>query len=150
MTSLPDGLHPIPNGLYCVPSALAALTGEPIEVVLLPAINRHDRNAALLENVEGVHLRAAETVLTELGYACRPYKKLDVRARLRSWAERSKRYPGRNLLVATTGGRRSPGHALVVRDGRVYDNHVPLGCDGAKHPFGSCLVSYVVLVEKRR
>lgn len=35
------------------------------------------------------------------------------------WAERSKRYSGWPLLVCTSP-RRSPGHCLVLQDGRIY------------------------------
>jgi hypothetical protein len=142
-------VHPIPPGLFCVPSALCALTGQHPTAVIVPAINRHDRNASLTDNVAGVHLTAAEAVLAELGYAVRKYRHGDLRARVSTWAERSLRYPGRPLLLATTGGRRSPGHALVVADGKIYDNHLPAGAAPRAHPFSNCLVDYAVLVEKR-
>ena len=146
---MPD-IHPILNGYYCIPSALMALTGAEPTAVLLPAINRHDHNASsLTDNVAGVGLRAAEAVLAELGYAVRRYRKPDARALLRTWAERSKKYLGRNLLVCTAGGRKTPGHALVLRDGRIYDNHTPVGSAGPAHPFAVCVVDYVALVEKR-
>ena len=141
-------IHPILPGYYCVPSTLMALTGaEPTAVV--PVDRRHDRNASLTDNVAGVGLTAAEAVLAELGYAVRRYRKPDARALLRTWAERSKKYLGRNLLVCTAGGRKTPGHALVLRDGRIYDNHTPVGSAGPAHPFAVCVVDYVALVEKR-
>lgn len=143
-------IHPILNGYFCVPSALMALTGAEPASVLIPAINRHDRNASLTDNVGAVGLRAAEAVLAELGYAARRYRKPDLRARLRTWAERSRRYPGRPIMVCTSGSNRTPGHCLVLQDGRVYDNHTPVGCAGADHPFARCLVDYVALVEPRR
>ncbi len=139
--------HPIPAGLFCVPTAICALTGADPTTVVLPAINRHDRARALFGDVTGVNLeRVAIPVLAELGYRTRRYTKSDLRARLTTWAERSKRYPGRPLLV-TTGGRRT-GHALVVEDGLVYDNHAPRGVPGTEHPFARCIVDYAALVER--
>ncbi len=140
-------IHPIPNGLYCVPSAICALTGADAESVVIPAINRAERAASLLEPPAGVALRAAQRVLGELGYVVRRYRHADVRARLHTWTARSReRYPGRALLVTTSG---KPGHAVVLQDGKVYDNHLPAGALPEAHPFQHHLVDYVALVEKR-
>ncbi len=140
-------IHPIPNGLFCVPSAICALTGADAASVVIPAINRVDRAASLLEPPAGVAVTTARAVLAELGYVTRRYKQADLRARLSTWATRSaQRYPGRTLLVTTSG---RPGHALVLEDGRIYDNHLPAGAAPTAHPFSHHLVDEVLLVEKR-
>ncbi len=140
-------IYPIPDGLYCVPSAICALTGADAASVVVPAISRHTRAPDLLEPPAGVALRAARTVLAELGYRTRAYTRPDLSARLHTWATRSAtRYPGRTLLVTTSG---RPGHAVVVEDGKIYDNHLPAGAAPRAHPFSHHLVDQVLLVERR-
>ncbi len=139
-------IHPIPDGLFCVPSAICAITGADPSSVVIPAINRHDRAASLLEPPAGVAVTTARAVLAELGYVTRRYKHDDLRARLSTWAARSAtRYSGRTLFVTTSGRL---GHALVVEDGRIYDNHLPAGAAPRAHPFSHHLVDEVFLVER--
>lgn len=114
---------------------------------MVPAINRAARELSILVPPAGVSLPVAEAALRELGYHVRRYRGEDLRARLFTWARRAaERYPGRTLLVTTSG---RPGHAVVVADGRVYDNHTPRGTAGRDHPFAHALVDYVALVERR-
>lgn len=152
---LPVAVHPIPAGYYCVPSALIALTGaDPLSVVV-PAIARHSRAQDLLVPPAGVSIPVAEAVLRELGYEPRRYRgdaaSGQLSARLFTWAERSQRWPGRALLVTTRGApsRGEPGHALVVCDGRIFDNHYPAGTAPRDHPYSGDVVDYAALVERR-
>lgn len=143
-------IHPIPPGLYCVPSALCALTGADAASVIVPAINRHSRCADLLEAPAGVNVsHVARAVLEELGYRVRPYKRDaatgKLSARISTWAKRSERWPGRSILITTKGRDR---HALVVRGGRIYDNHLPTGAAPGEHPFSTALVDWAALVER--
>jgi len=143
-----NGLFPIPPGYYCVPSAIAALTGADPESVIVPAINRHARARSLLGAPAGVRMSVARAVLTELGCGVRPYRDGapagPLRAQVRTWAARSLRWSGRPVLIATAG------HALVVLDGRVHDNHAPLGAEPDAHPFGRSVVRDAMLVEGSR
>lgn len=144
-------IHPIPNGYFCVPAALAALTGEPLDAVLVPAINRHAAATDLIEAPAGVSTRVVRAVLEELGYAFRPYRAGSagpLRARLATWLARSTTWPDRSLYV-TTVGRGGGSHALAVRNGLAYDNHVPLGANRATHPFRTAIVDSVAWVERR-
>ena len=147
-------IHPIPQGYYCVPSALIALTGADPSSVIVPAINRHSGDRSLLEAPAGVNVnRVAEAVLAELGYAVRRYRHDGaagkLAARVSTWATRSLRYPGRSILLTTRHSRREPGHALVVADGLIYDNHLPAGAAPMAHPFSAAIVDYAALVERR-
>jgi len=147
-------IYPIPDGYFCVPSALIALTGASPDAVIVPAINRHAKARDLLEAPAGVNVeRVAEAVLAELGYTVRRYKRDatagKLSARVSTWASRSLRYPGRPVLITTRGDRKSPGHCLVVCDGQIYDNHIPAGAAPTEHPFSTAIVSYAALVEKR-
>lgn len=139
-------LHPIPPGLYCVPSAIAAITGAPVEAVIFPALNRAmARRDTLVGTVAGVPARAIEDALAELGYRVRQYRGDRLRAHVATWAERSAdRYPGRVLLLCTRT------HCLVVMDGKVYDNHLPHGPLGHLHPYAKTTVVYAALVELAR
>jgi hypothetical protein len=137
--------HPIPSGLFCVPTAICALTGADPAAAVIPAINRAERAESLLIPPEGVHITAIAPALRDLGYVARRYRKPDLFARLSTWARRSLRYPGRGLLVCTAGRH---GHAVAVQDGRIYDNHAPRGTGPDEHPFSRCLVDWVALVER--
>jgi hypothetical protein len=137
-------VHPIPEGLYCVPSVLCALTGDDPESVIVPAINRHAGERTLLDAPSGVTMRVAQRVLEERGYRVRPYvggASGPLRATVATWAERSRRWPGRTTLIATNA------HALVVADGRVYDNHARFGAPSSDHPFRRRMVVSAFLVE---
>ncbi len=141
-------IHPIPPGLFCVPSAIVALTGaDPVSVVV-PAINRHSGyKLGLLDTPAGVRPSVFVKVLEELGYNVRQYKSDAASGRLRAhvatWTERSKKWPGRNVLVSTGG------HALVISDGTVYDSWMPHGVSGSEHPFAATTVKWAALVERR-
>lgn len=146
-------VYHIPPGLYCVPSALCALTGADAASVIVPAINRHSRERDLLEAPAGVRVAVARAVLEELGYVVRPFR-FDapcgpLNARVATWARRTARWPGRAVFVTTRGGKKNPGHALVIADERVYDNHVAVGAGPDEHPFSRDVVSFAALVEKR-
>lgn len=137
-------IYPILNGAYCVPSALMALTGEDLESVIFPALNRHAKAQGLLTTVGGAYLEDAERVLNELGYAVRHAKTLG-KHRVATWAkqtlERNYSYP---MML---GVRR---HVVVAYQGRVYDNHAAHGPAGDKHPYAGAIVTYAVLVVPRR
>lgn len=140
-------LHPIIPGLYCVPSALYALTGHDPESVLFPALNRHGDGRALHQEVSGASIRAALAVLQELNYCVMRYKDKKDRqeiSRIEVWANRSKKfYPGFTFLVFTST------HALIIKDGRVFDNWSPHGPSGKDHPFAKTRVSEVYLVKEK-
>jgi len=140
-------LHSIIPGMFCVPSALYALTGRDPESVLFPALNRHGAGRALLAHVTGATARAAYSVLQELGYRVYRYKDQPDRpekSRLEVWANRSSKvYPGRTFLVFTAT------HVMVVKDGRVYDNWCPHGPPGKEHPFAKTHAESVYLVEQK-
>ena len=137
-------LHPIPPGLWCVPSALVAITGADWESVIHPSLNRHGGAGSLTAMVVGTTMQCAKAVLVELGYTVRPYKHAE-RHTLATWAERSlELYPGRVLLIGV------PEHAVVVKDGRVFDTWTPHGGPGGTHPFASDTAITVWLVEAPR
>lgn len=136
-------LHPILPGAFCVPSAIQCLTGEDYESVIHPAINRHSKAQGLTNMVAEVRVSVIRLVLNELGYNVRAYKRNDLR-RVETWALRSKeKYPGHALLVVTSS------HAVVIKDGKVYDNHIPFGEDGNLHPYARDLVKWEAVIEKR-
>ena len=143
-------IHPIPPGLFCVPAAIRALTGEPLEAVIVPALNRHMGSEHLGDTVAGVNTsRVGTAVLRELRYDVRPYRTGSaagpLRVHLATWARRSRdRWPGRTLLLTTSG------HCLVALDGVVYDNWMPHGVPGAEHPYAKTTVRWAALVEKRK
>lgn len=142
-------IHSIPPGLFCVPAAIRALTGEPLEAVIVPALNRHASSEHLGDTVAGVNTsRVGRAVLEELGYTIRPYRgdarTGPLRAHLATWARRSReRWPGRTLLLTTQS------HCLVALDGVVYDNWMPHGVPGEEHPYAKTTVRWAALVEKR-
>jgi hypothetical protein len=97
----------------------------------------------LHDHVTGEHMEVAKDVLSELGYNCRMYRS-NVRSHVATWARRSaERWPGQALLIATRT------HALVIQDGTVYDNHMPLGAPGVQHPFARTTVVWAALVEPK-
>jgi hypothetical protein len=141
-------LHPIPPDLWCVPSALAALTGVDAASVLHPALNRHGPKhsvpwcRSITAPVTGATVAAALATLNELGFTARRYRGPNPHAQIRTWASRAQtHYPGRSLLVFTAT------HALVVQDGQVYDSWVPYGAQGADHPFSHTRAESAYLVE---
>ena len=140
-------IHPIPPGLFCVPAALVALTGEDITSVIVPALNRHMRSSGLLDTVPGVQMSVARGVLEELGYAMRRYRADaeagKMKAHVATWAARSLRWPGRPLLATTSD------HCLVVCDGFVHDNWEPRGVLGSEHPFARTTVANVEMIERK-
>lgn len=137
-----SALHAIPPGLWCVPSALAAITGADVESVIHPALNRHGHEDTLTGLVTGVYRHVTLAALEELGWVARRYKgragKVAALAALSA-----QRWPGHTLLVFTTQ------HALVVRDGRVYDSWAPHGPAGADHPYADEPVNGCYLVQRR-
>lgn len=136
-------IYPIPPSLYCVPSAIAAITGADPASVIIPALHRHRKDPELLGQVGGVNLRAhAIPVLEELGYVCREPKDKS-RHRLSTWAERSLTYGALPLLVSTSD------HCLVLHASRVYDTFTPHGADPTLHPFRNSVLTYVALVQPR-
>ena len=137
-------LHPIPPGLWCVPSALVCLTGAPWDAVIHPALNRHGGESDLTDIVVGARLSVAVEVLDELGYRCRAYRGTNPHALVRTWAKLSKeKYPGHALFVRVVG------HVLVVKDGLIYDNHSPHGAAGDKHTFSNTKSTHVYLVQPK-
>lgn len=142
-------IYPIPPGLFCVPSAIVALTGADVMSVVVPAINRHGRcKRGLLETPAGVRVSVMTAVLEELGCRVRPYRSDaeagQLRAHVATWAIRSsERWPDRNVLVTTTD------HALVVHNGVVYDSWMPHGVPGVDHPFAKTTVTWAALVQKK-
>lgn len=137
-------LHPILPGLWCVPSALYALTGADPLSVIHPALNRHTPRAdSLLGLVTGASISAALATLAELGYTARRYRADITRAHVATWAARSRdKYPDRAVLLFTST------HALVAQNGCVYDNWSPHGPEGAAHPYAKTPVVSAFLVEK--
>lgn len=136
-------VHAIPPGLYCVPAAIVAITGADVESVVWPALNRHSESDWLTGPVAAIGMSAAERVLNELGYVVRGYRH-EHRQRLHTWAEWSRnKYAGRILLLATHD------HAMVAKDGMVYDTARPYGVPGWQHPDAKCIVVYAKLVEAR-
>lgn len=143
-------IHSISPGLFCVPAAIQALTGEPLDAVIVPALNRHGGCQHLGDTVAGVSTAiTGRTVLSELGYRVRPYRMNGtagpLRAHVATWARRSlERWPSRPLLITTRT------HCLVVLDWVVYDNHMPHGVSGDDHPYAKTTVRWAALVEKMR
>jgi hypothetical protein len=136
-------IYPIPPGQYCVPSALACITGAEMFSVILPAIHRHRKDPFLFGEVAGVNLHSAYKVLDELGYTVRQAKELG-RHQLRWWANRSiERGWKHPLLVSNTG------HAFVIFEGRVYDTFQPHGPAGEDHPGAQTIITNAAIVIKR-
>ena len=138
-------LHPIPPGLFCVPSALVSITGADIESVINPAINRHSEHHSLLDTVPGVSRSVTTAVLKKLGYNVRLYKQSAtsgaLRAHVSTWAERSLKYVDRVVLLST--GK----HMLVCQNGRIYDTFTPHGVVGIKHPYAKTTITWAALIE---
>jgi len=134
-------VYPIPPGLFCVPSAIIALTGADLESVVIPALNRAQETPYLRGPIAGVSVPCIEAVLRELRCKVRHYKSGNLRAPLSTWATRSLKYPGRTLLVCTVG------HALVIADGKIYDTYTPYGEAGDRHPCSHDTVVYAALIE---
>lgn len=99
---------------YCVPAALSAITGHHVTTCTL-RIRQHLGDLP----ITGVHLPIALRVLSDLGYKYRDILNGD-EVTLTQFARRSAS-PGRMYLVEI------PGHALVVADRRIIDNHHPHG-----------------------
>ncbi|MDE2426301.1 MAG: hypothetical protein KGO96_10395 [Elusimicrobia bacterium] len=142
-------VHPIPPGLFCIPAALCALTGEDLMSVIVPSLNRHGGGQGLVDTVAGTTMHAAVEVLEEIGFTVRSYKSSaeagPLKARISTWARRSQdRWPGRLLLVATSG------HCLVIADGCVYDTHSPMGESGETHPYARARATWAALVTRRQ
>jgi hypothetical protein len=136
-------LYAIPPGLYCVPSALVAITGRDYESVIWPALNRHSGKPYLLGPIDGVYMHAAATALEELGYHVRQYKdkkEKPLRAQVRTWA---KRFPDHTILLATD----KP--CLVARGGRVFDTYHPHGPAAEDHTYARTMVTWAALVQKK-
>ncbi len=140
-------IHPIPPGLFCVPSTLVALTGRDPVSVIVPAINRHSHyRRGLHDTPAGVSIPVLTAVLEELGYRVRRYKTEavagQVRAHVATWAQRSReRWPGRAIILCTSD------HCLTLCDGIVYDNWEPRGVPGREHPYARTVVTWAALVE---
>lgn len=135
-------LFRIPPGLYCVPTALVAITGKDYESVIWPALNRHGHKPLLNNPVEGATMQAATKTLEELGYTVRKYidkKEKPLRAQVRTWA---KRFPNHTILIATDR------HCLVLRDGRVFDTYHPHGPAAKDHTYARSIVTWAALVRK--
>lgn len=144
-------LHPILPGGWCVPSAIQCLTGADYESVIHPAINRHATRLRretpdLLDLVVGTDVEyVARAVLEEMGCDVRQYRGIVIplHSQIRTWAKYSlEKYHSRALLVTVRG------HALVIKDGRVYDTHAPHGAPGDEHPHARCRVTWCALVER--
>lgn len=138
---------PIPPGLYCVPSAIIALTGAEPHSVVFPALNRVQKSPWMHGPVGGVHIHHTKEALGQMGWNVREHKGTGMhegRARLKTWALRSGgRYKGLRLLVATTD------HMLALYDGKVYDCNTPYGGDGAKHAYANDTVRWAAVIEKK-
>ena|SRR5579859_1255668 len=132
--------YPIPPGLFCVPAAICAITGEDLLSRVMPALNRAQGNRMILGTVAGVRQHDTEAALQELGYRVFRYRKPNVRARLTTWAWR---YPNTPLLVSTRG------HMLVLHEGRVFDTQAPHGAPAAEHPYAHAIVFYAAQVQKK-
>ena len=142
MTS--DVIFPIPPGLFCVPSALVALTGADIESVINPALNRAARAETLTGAVGPAQLNHMLAALNELGYDCRRARDTH-RHKVATWAQTtlSRAYP-RPLLL------RVRGHVLVAFRGRVYDSIMPHGPRGVDHPYAGTVVTDAFLIQSRK
>ncbi len=135
-------MHSIPPGLYCVPAAIAAITGADLESVIFPALNRADKEGWLCGPVEGIHINNTQKALEQMGWNVRRYKH-KLPATLLALTKMSKqRWPGKRLLVATKD------HMLAVLDGQVYDTFTPFGGEGAIHPFARDRVWFPALIER--
>jgi len=136
-------IYPISPGLFCVPAAIQAITGEDLLSVIVPALNRAQENETLLGTVAGVRSSTYIEALQLMGYVVSRYKdRVDqpLRAQLKTWA---KRFPSRPLLVATRG------HAMALYEGRVFDTFTPHGAPVTEHPFARDVVVSVLSVRKR-
>ena len=136
--ALPLGkLHPIPPGFFCVPSAICAITGEDALSVVVPALNRHNRENTLLEQIVGVHVRHAHSVLRELGYEVR--RSVGPERTVSAWG---KLFSQEIVLAAAEE------HCVIIHDGRVFDTWTPHGEPASNHPFHDAKVWSAVLVRK--
>jgi hypothetical protein len=136
-------VYPITRGLYCVPSAIEAITGAEPYSVILPAIHRHKNDPFLFGEVAGVQLSTMYNVLNELGYTVRRAKESG-RHQLRWWARMSQERRWPHPVLVSNGT-----HAMVVFRGRVYDTAQPHGAAGEDHPEARCIITNVAIVVKR-
>ncbi len=137
----------VPPGLYCVPSAICALTGADLESVVLPALNRAQKAGWLLGPVDGVRTNEAEKALDDMGWHVRRHKGAGSR-KLFTWAVLSGTvYRDKRLLVATRD------HMLALVNGKVYDTFTPYGLEavagGQRHPYHHAIVTYVALLQEK-
>lgn len=136
-------LHFIPPGLYCVPAALYAITGNDIESVIFPALNRAAGSDWQQMPVGAASMASAARALVEMGWNVRPYKHSLIQ-KLFTWGEWSRsKYPGRILLLATGD------HALVALDGLLHDTLCPHGIPAWQHEDAHCRVIWAAIVEQR-
>ena len=136
-------IHHIPPNLYCVTACLYALTGEPLDVVLVPVLNRHAGHDSLSGNPGSMSMIAAQYTLLELGYRVFRHKSAGTkRQQLRTWTHK---YKGEEhpFLVAV------PGHALVMYKGKIYDTKAPGGIPVDIHPDSRRRVDYLAKIVKR-
>lgn len=86
---------------------------------------------------------AAVALLPTLGYRVASCYKGTGPDNAVGWARWSSRwYPDAPLLLEVDG------HALVARDGLLYDNNCPNGLSGAEHPYAAARVRVVLPVCK--
>lgn len=137
-------IYPIPPGLYCVPSALVALTGEDFESVIFPALNRAQGDTRLTFPVAAVNRDDYLAVLDQLGYVARAARDPQ-RHKVKTWTKRAlnRAYPNPLLL-------RVPGHVVVLWTGRVYDSLAPHGPLAADHPCADQVATHVWLVQPKK
>lgn len=134
-------IFPIPPNLYCVPAALVAITGAPLDAVVLPALNRAGANPTLLDDPGPTTMRVAEEALSLMSYrVLRPREPLhgSLLTHAREWS--SKEHP---VLASTRH------HALVIWRGKVYDTFVPGGCEAETHPHARKRLTHAAMIVRR-
>jgi len=137
-------MHPIPPGLWCVPSALVAITGDDWQSVIQPALNRHGGASTLTGMVVESTMRAAIATLQERGYKVMRCKTLGPGRRrldkVAAWA--AAKFPGESFLIGAVE------HAMAMCDGRIYDSWTPHGAPAAEHAWSTASVLELYLVRK--
>ena len=138
--------------IWCVPTAIALLTGIPL-VTAAETVARTSGEAAAYSDMSGHHTGAFVLAMGELGYCCKQVRLAD-------------RYPGNEYGVTLkrymTERRRfdimeelTPtaifvhGHILTGHYGMLFDNWVPKGATVDRFPKTSRLVNDVYIITKQ-
>lgn len=118
-------LHEIePNGLYCAPAVLMAITGLNPKGEIRSALNRakgRRDNAGII----GVHTHELEKAMDDLGIHW--IKNIVFHQNLSKFCSFIDHRCSKWIIEVT-------GHYVAMENGVIFDNRIRYGCDVAEHP----------------